>query len=124
MWRTAALMLAISPLPVLPFVTPQSIRMCCEPSADGTVTRKKSPKPTRYMRIRSSPSGFAKPLALGLAFVFAVGFVFRGIAVFAFTFAGAFAISEPPVGEREIDHEAILAGALDEAEPLVGRALA
>src|SRR5678815_1282135 len=52
MWRTAVLMLAISPLPVLPLVTPQSIRMCFGPVFDGTVTRKKSPKPTRYIRIR------------------------------------------------------------------------
>src|SRR6185369_7356218 len=45
----------MSPFFVLPGVTPQSIRMCCGPSSVGTVMRKKSPKPTRYIRIRSSP---------------------------------------------------------------------
>src|SRR6185369_16535333 len=45
----------MSPFFVLPGVTPQSIRMCCGPFSVGTVMRKKSPKPTRYIRIRSSP---------------------------------------------------------------------
>src|SRR5213078_4531912 len=41
--------------------TPQSIRMCWAPVFAGTVRRKKSPKPTRYMRTRRAP--FALPPA-------------------------------------------------------------
>src|SRR5258708_38235875 len=37
--------------------TPQSIRMCLGPASVGTVTKKKSPKPTRYIRTRR-PAGF------------------------------------------------------------------
>src|SRR5438270_8132674 len=55
MSATASLIVPMSPFFVLPGVTPQSIRMCCGPSAVGTVNRKKSPNPTRYMRMRSSP---------------------------------------------------------------------
>src|SRR5437879_634776 len=55
MCATASLMVPMSPFFVFPGVTPQSIRMCCGPSSLGTVTRKKSPKPTRYIRMRNSP---------------------------------------------------------------------
>src|SRR6476469_325991 len=72
MWRTAVLMVAMSPLPVFPRVTPQSMTICRGPSAEGTVTRKKSPKPTRYIRTRSCFGTFfeAAPIArlLGLFF--------------------------------------------------------
>src|SRR5262249_34282862 len=112
MWRTAALMVAMSPLPVFPFVTPQSIRMCCGPSGDGTVTRKKSPKPTRYMRTRNSPPSPAPSLPLPLDVVFVLAFSF------------AVAILDPAVRNREVDREPIVPRPLDEAEPLVGRALA
>src|SRR6185503_12593836 len=118
MWRTAVLRLAMSPLPVLPRVTPQSITMCCGPFADGTVTRKKSPNPTRYMRIRSS-------CLPGLPVFFALGFfavlaatVLRGLVGFAVRLVALVAMSEPPVRHREVDLEAVFVGALDETEPL------
>src|SRR3954471_8173793 len=41
-----------SMLPMLAAWTPQSIRMWAGPSLPGTVSRKKSPKPMRYMRTR------------------------------------------------------------------------
>src|SRR6185503_8138082 len=59
---TASLRVPMSPFFVLPGVAPQSIRMCSGPSSVGTVTRKKSPNPTRYIRIRRSPCFFPPPL--------------------------------------------------------------
>src|SRR3984885_11743569 len=47
-WATASLMAPISPA-----CTPQSIRMCFKsPAGVFRLNRKKSPKPTRYMRMR------------------------------------------------------------------------
>src|SRR4051812_43082884 len=99
MWRTAALMVAMSPLPVLPRVTPQSMRICCGPSFDGMVTRKKSPKPTRYIRIRSSAASMpaAAPLVRSM--------------------------SEAPVRDGEVDLKPVRIVALHEAEALVVAAL-
>src|SRR5262249_46908997 len=48
-------------VPMFPACTPQSIRMCAGPVEVGTVTRKKSPKPIRYMRTRSIPFTFPPP---------------------------------------------------------------
>src|SRR5579872_1006097 len=39
-------------LPMLAAWTPQSIRICAGPLLPGTVSRKKSPNPTRYIRTR------------------------------------------------------------------------
>src|SRR6185436_19116322 len=87
----------MSPFFVLPGVTPQSIRMCCGPSPVGTVMRKKSPKPTRYMRIRNS-SFFAM-----LFFV---------------------AMSDASVQRREVDLEAVPVARAGDAEVLTEAALA
>src|ERR1700722_987147 len=47
-WATASLIVPISPA-----CTPQSIRMCFKsPAGVFRLNRKKSPKPTRYMRMR------------------------------------------------------------------------
>src|ERR1019366_3709756 len=46
-WATAVLMVRISQA-----CTPQSIRMCFRPAGVFRVNKKKSPKPTRYMRTR------------------------------------------------------------------------
>src|ERR671938_2176990 len=49
-------------VPMLPAWTPQSMRMCCRPCFFvGTVRRKKSPKPIRYMRTRMEPSDLPPP---------------------------------------------------------------
>src|SRR6185436_9290290 len=85
----------MSPFFVLPGVTPQSIRMCCGPSAVGTVMRKKSPKPTRYMRIRSSAFS---------AFAFLAGFFV--------------AMSDASVQHREVDLEATPVALAGESEAL------
>src|SRR6185436_10539427 len=48
---TAATIEPMSPLPEVPLKTPQSIKMYSFlPRPVGTVTKKKSPKPTRYIR--------------------------------------------------------------------------
>src|SRR5258706_3804743 len=46
-----------------PACTPQSIRMCWGPAPAfvGTVRRKKSPKPIRYIRTRSPPFALPPP---------------------------------------------------------------
>src|SRR5882762_2442077 len=90
----------MSPLPVVPVVTPQSMSTCCGPSADGTVRRKKSPNPIRYMRTRSSPRCW--PLGVRLRR----------------------AISQPSVDHREVDLEPVGIAALDEPNPLRIAALA
>src|SRR5436190_23571434 len=95
MCATASLIVPISPFLVWPGVTPQSIRMCCGPSSLGTVTRKKSPKPTRYIRMRSSP----------------------------FFLAGG-AISDSAVHQGEVDLEAVPVPGVGEAEGLAEAALA
>src|SRR6478672_10976800 len=87
----------MSPFFVLPGVTPQSIRMCCGPSFVGTVMRKKSPKPTRYIRIRSS------------TFVALLFFV---------------AMSHASVQHREVDLKAISFASPREAEALAEAPLA
>ncbi len=79
--------------------TPQSIRMCLGPVPVGTVTRKKSPKPTRYIRTRR-PAGFLPagpagpfPPAVGAALrLRGVVFLLRGTTFFlaAFFFAAFF----------------------------------
>src|SRR2546427_462147 len=92
---TASLIVPMSPFFVLPGVTPQSIRMCCGPSSAGTVTRKKSPKPTRYIRIRNSP----------------------------FSFLCA-AISDSSMHHREVHLEAVPVVGVGEAEVLAEAALA
>src|SRR5579863_6145431 len=89
MSATAALRVPISPLPVVPLVTPQSMSRCCGPVGDGTVRRKKSPNPTRYMRTRS---GSSAPVVL--------------------------AMSQPPVEHREVDLEAARVVAGKQSEPL------
>src|SRR5215204_464703 len=48
-------------VPMLPAWTPQSMRMCCGPAFVGTVRRKKSPKPIRYMRTRRTPPALLLP---------------------------------------------------------------
>src|SRR6185369_16549861 len=87
----------MSPFFVLPGVTPQSIRIWCGPSSVGTVMRKKSPKPTRYIRIRSSP-------------FFALLFVV--------------AISDASVQHIEVDLEAVSFALAIEAEVLTHAPLA
>src|SRR5262245_29679810 len=98
----------MSPLPLLPFVTPQSITMCWGPSGEGIVTRKKSPNPMRYIRTRN----VSGPVALVFFELFFVGFVFFG------------ATSEPSVREGEIDREAVRIAPLDQTEPFVVASLA
>src|SRR6185436_4480827 len=50
MSSTASTIEPMSPVPEVPLNTPQSIRMYWSPRDVGTVTKKKSPKPTRYIR--------------------------------------------------------------------------
>src|SRR5215510_2227554 len=47
---TASTIEPMSPVPDVPLNTPQSMRMCWSPFDVGTMTRKKSPNPTRYIR--------------------------------------------------------------------------
>src|SRR5262245_39642425 len=94
MCATASLIVPMSPFFVAPGVTPQSIRMCCGPSSAGTVTRKKSPKPTRYIRTRNSLF-----LCLGVA------------------------ISDPSMHHREVHLKAVPALGVGEAEVLAEVAL-
>src|ERR1041385_663146 len=77
MSATAALIVPMSPFFVLPGVQPQSIRMCCGSSSVGTVIRKKSPKPTRYIRMRSPPL----PFFLAAFFLAAVFFAAMSLSV-------------------------------------------
>src|SRR5882724_8644088 len=97
MCATASLIVPMSPFFVLPGVTPQSMTMCCGPSSVGTVMRKKSPKPTRYIRIRSSP------------FFALLSFV---------------AMSDASVQHREVDLEAAPVARVGEAEVLTEAPLA
>src|SRR6266545_3815317 len=84
---TASSIEARSPVPVVPLNTPQSMRMYFSPAAVGTVTRKKSPKPTRYMRT-------LRPLALAGAFFVDVFFFLPAL------------ISEASVQHVEVELEA------------------
>ena len=71
--------------------------MCCGPPVEGTVTKKKSPKPTRYIRIRRSFE------SLGVERGFLRGFDVRF----------ATSISPAAVSQREIDRETIGVAAFD-----------
>src|SRR5262249_1025923 len=77
-----------SMVPMFPAWTPQSIRMCWSPAfLVGTETKKKSPKPTRYMRTRNLPL----PLALAVFLVdFLAGFFAAFFAAFFVVFFAAF----------------------------------
>jgi hypothetical protein len=59
-WATASLMLLRSMA-----CTPQSIRMCLAPFGVGNVNKKKSPKPTRNMRMRSPFTSWLEGAAAG-----------------------------------------------------------
>src|SRR5262245_18826558 len=113
-------MVAMSPLPLLPRVTPQSTRMCLGPSDEGRVTRKKSPKPTRYMRTRSDVGALLLGFDAGL----------EGVLVLPARFGAAFllllvlAMSVPSVGESEVDLEPARIAPFDEAETLEVASLA
>src|SRR5689334_21635776 len=57
MCATAASMLWMSPVWLVPLNTPQSTTMCSgAPFSSSRLTRKKSPKPTRYIRTRTPAS--------------------------------------------------------------------
>src|SRR5689334_2798940 len=80
-------------VPMFPAWTPQSIRMYCGPASVGTVTKKKSPKPTRYMR--TDNLSLLLPLALGGCFAdffaaFLVAFLVAFFAAFFVVFLAAF----------------------------------
>src|SRR6185295_5553442 len=55
---TASTIDPMSPVPDVPLNTPQSTRMCLSPAEVGTMIRKKSPKPTRYILTRRVPVPF------------------------------------------------------------------
>src|SRR5436853_5814610 len=112
MAATASLIVPMSPFFVLPPVTPQSMRMCCGPSLLGTVIRKKSPKPTRYIRMRSLPLPtlllMALPALLLVALPGVLLLALLGALLFLLAFLLFFcaAMSRSSVYQREIHLEA------------------
>src|SRR6185312_1537069 len=74
----------MSPLPVVPLTTPQSMRMCSCLAPCGIERRKQSPKPTRYIRTRMPASSPWVPAFLVVM------------------------ISEPSVDEAEVDAQRVL----------------
>src|ERR1051325_9526024 len=101
MSATASLIVPMSPFFVVPPVTPQSMRMCCGPAALGTVIRKKSPKPTRYMRMRSWPLPAPLFMALAGALLFWLAFLLGLL----FFFCAA--MSRSSLHQREIHLEVL-----------------
>ena len=92
-------------LPMLAACTPQSMSIWAGPFFPGTVNRKKSPNPTRYMRTRMLAG---PPLVVGFAVTFGAGFAagvafpvdFRARAALLTFFCGSFlgALSRCPRG--------------------------
>ena len=102
MWRTAVLIVAMSPLPVLPRVTPQSTSMCCGPR----------------LRRDGDQEEIAEADAVH------VGMRQRSVTSCRVAFFAGAAISDSSVCEREVDLKRAGSSPADEPKPDNGRAAA
>src|SRR6266702_2148062 len=101
MFATMAGIILRSPL----LCTPQSMRTCALPPSVGNVSRKQSPKPTRYMRIRALPPDDVEDVGVTFGLRGTGGVALRFFTLFDFAFFSVFAVldfleailSEPPM---------------------------
>src|SRR5258706_7305700 len=82
MFATMAGIILRSPL----LCTPQSMRTCALPPSVGNVSRKQSPKPTRYMRIRALPPDDVEDVGVAFGVRETGGVAVRFFTLFDFAF--------------------------------------